>query len=898
MSSTRMRSAVVAALAVALIAIPLSASAETLKNNYGLQFAGQAQCIECHNDPDSGVFYDNTTHGKFNLEGVGGAPVPSSGNLVSIGGATVDADDVFFTLGYGTGLRETIKAFDDGEAITSSLNASPQSYLGVIAGLENFWKVEEGGENVFDKWEYPLDTDEPEFEAYCGGNCHNLGYTKGAPNSNSAGTGSASTYQGWAAPWNAPEDVLNQYDLRAMSTTDRMAGAGIQCENCHGTGIASSENYHWTTGVAINSQAAQGIGATAEEIRPLLRSDVCGQCHGSYKPASAGTNLLGYTPDKPLYQFVAQFGALSIPTEEQYLADVASYTADPTGYNASGGFSRLKYAQFWPGGINTGFMAERPNGTTYQAGMKHSYYTEWALTGHSYRSKLTSSAPDATMYQKSTTMDGLGGGGLSNATNPYRDDRCGFCHAGEVYLKRKGDPLASGISTDNASIGYLGVECASCHIVHNADTEKDGAVGMALREPFEGNITVCEDCHKERQGVMGTGATFAYDISRTGNPGAGLGAAGSHAGQGDVLHGDGMMDVASIEGAMSGVACQLCHMPSTRADFPDVGLGRYVDRSFKRYTHSMRIVEPGDTVLNPEPWQDSCSPCHAGEAAKGDELSQEELQAYIEEVQTIGEELEEEAGDAITAADARVSYVGTTTPSANKALLDRAFNNYTMAEGESSDGFHNPEYTQAGLERAIQMANSVDGEIEAVTGFIGDGAELGFVAGNLENGLEAPAADEHVALLRDGSVFGHTRTDANGNFSFTIAADETHDYTVVWERCEDPIADLTETVTVIVNKTETDLSVDTSKATAKRRTSFQVFGELEPHIAGATISLSYKKPGASSYTAWGTVTVDADGHFTKTMRPGYIGTYTVRAKFAGNMLYTSSSATAKVRIYR
>jgi len=887
MSTTRLKFAIVAALAVALIAIPLSASAETLKNNYGLQFAGQAKCIECHNDPDSGVFYDDTTHGKFNNAGIGGAP-SETGNLVSIGGATVAAEDVFFTLGYGTGLRETIKAFDDGEAITSSLNASPQSYLGVIAGLENFWKVKEGGENVFDMWEYPLDADEPEFEAYCGGNCHNLGYTKGAPNPVATNaTGSSSTYQGWAAPWNAPEDVLNQYDLRAMSETDRMAGAGIQCENCHGTGVASTENDHWGTGVMINSQSGQSISApTSEEIRPLLRSDVCGQCHGSYRTA----NFLGYTPDKPLYLFASvQIGATEIPTEASYTADVAGFEADPTGYN--GGAGRLKFRYLWPNGINSGYMFERADGSTYQAGMKHVYYTEWALTGHSYRSKLTSSSPDASMYQKSTTMNGLGGGGLSNATSAYRDSRCGYCHAGEVYLKRKGDPIASEISTDNASIGYLGVECASCHILHNAETEKDGAVGMALREPSEGNITVCEDCHKERQGVMGTGATFAYDISRTGNSGAGLGAAGSHAGQGDVLHGDGMMDVPSIQGAMSGVACQMCHMPSTRADFPDVGLERYVDRSFKRYTHSMRIVEPGDEVLDPEPWQDSCSPCHAGE-------TQAELQAYIDELQATGEELEEAAGDAITAADARVSYVGTATPSANKALLDRAFNNYTMAEGESSDGFHNPDYTQAGLERAIQMANSVGGEIEAVTGFVGAGAEMGFVAGTLEYGTEAPAADEHVALLRDGSVFGHTMTDANGNFSFTIAADATHTYTVVWERCDDPIADLTESVTVVVPKIATDLELDTSKASAKRMTYFTVSGELDPHVAGARIVLSFKRPGASSYTSWTTVTVDSDGHFARRIRVGNVGTMTFRARYAGNTQYSASSATAKIRIYR
>ena len=887
MRITRMHSLIIAALAAALLAIPMAASAGvpaagTLKNNYGLQFAGQAKCISCHS-----VGYADTTHGKFSAEGVGGAPVPESGNIVSLGGATVPADSVFVTLGYGTGLREALTTFEDGQMFvpntadpSKATTATPQSYIAVIAGLENFWTVKAGGVNVFDKWEYPNDASDPEFEAYCGGNCHNLGYTKGAPNA-AAGLSSTLTnsfvVQGWAAPWSSADTSLTQYDLRTPGT-DVMAGAGIQCENCHGTGTTAVS--HWGTGVMINTQtpARTGSKPTAAEARPLLRSDVCGQCHGTYLKS----NFLGYTPDKPLASFAAtQVGAAQLPTEEQYAADVASYTADPAGYNGGA----LKYKQLWPRGINSGFMFEKTDGSTYQTGMKHVYFTEWSLTGHSFRSKLTSSSPDASMYQKSTTQNGLGGSGLSNATADYRDPKCGFCHAGEVYLKRKGDALVSGISTAPADVGFLGVECASCHVVHNAGTAKDGAVGMGLREPEAGNISICEDCHKERNTVMGvaTGAPFAYDLSRTGAAGAGIGAAGAHAAQGTVLHGDGMVDVPKIEGFMSSVGCEKCHMPATRADFPDVGLERYADRSFKRYTHSMQIVEPGQ--YGAVAWQDSCSPCHPG-------MSQAKLKSYIEDQQTVGAQLIAETSAAIVAADARVNYTGSTVPSANKALLDRAFNNYTFAQAENSGGFHNPGYTQAGLRKAVKMANSVGGRIahiQASSSLAAGG--MGYVAGTVENGLGAMAAGESITLLRNGVAYGSATTDENGNFSFMIVGDVTRTYTAVWARCSDPIANLAAAVVVPVTnpaptKIATSLTLSISKNSAHLRSGYVLSGAISPRFAGASIVITYRRPGSRTWRTWTTVKTTASGTYSIGTRGYSLGTYTYRATFPGDATHS------------
>jgi hypothetical protein len=899
MRKTRIRSLIVAAITAAIVAIPLTAAAApvpyngTLKNNYGLVFSGQARCVSCH--PGG---YDQTTHGQFVQQGVGDVPaLPNP--IFSQGGAAVAQSDVFVTLGYGTGLRELLQKFNDGQVIvpaTSSaaaLTASPQSYLGLIAGLESFYTVQAGGQNVFLAWEYPNETPEPAHEAYCGGNCHNLGYTKGAPNANSTGQGSSSTYQGWAAPWNQALDTTQtQYDLRTMSSTGYMAGAGIQCENCHGTGVSGPFN-HWGAGVMISTQNGPNpltTSVSAADARPLMRSDVCGQCHGTSK---SGSNWLGYTPNKPLYLFAGiQIGATEIPTRAQYAADVASYTADPTNYNRTGTATtgRLTYRYLWPGGINSGFMFPLADGTTYQAGIKHVYYTEWSLSSHSFRSQLTSTSPDASMYQKSTTLNGLGGSSKGpSSPGTATASTCFKCHAGEGYAIRKNDPIAANFANTNDNMGWLGVECSSCHVVHNVATQKDGEVGMGLRTPEPGNLTFCEDCHVDRRIVQGqaiTPITFSQ-----------IGASLPHAVEGTVLHGGGMYDVPKTQGFMSNVECYKCHMPATRADFPTVGLERYADRSFKRYTHSMKIVEPGDPVLNPQPWQDSCSPCHPG-------LSQTQLQDYIDQLQSTNGTLSADASAAIVAASLRTAPVdaGATT------LINRAYTNWAFEQAEGSNGFHNPGYTQAGLHKAIKMANDVGGRF---ANFLGSSAlanhQLGFVAGTIVAGTGAGASEETVTLLIDNAVSGTTLSDPNGNFSFMIVGDgATHTYKAVWKRCGDATADITSGNAVIsspVVKLDTDLTLSINRQTAKRGVRFTLTGELHAgpsnvDVAHATIQITYKKPGSSTWATASPTTTNSDGKFTRTYDEHILGTWTFRVRFAGDSTHLASTGTHSISIIR
>ncbi len=898
---------IAAAVVIAAVAIPVVAMAApapytgTLKNNYGLQFAGQLKCLECHT-----AGYADTTHGKFAAAGIGDAPATPN-PVFGVGGINYDNTQSFVALGYGTGLREYLETFSDGETLAGS-SVTATGYIAVVGEFESFWSVKAGGENVFDKWEYGAADGYGSavgYEAYCGGNCHNLGYTKMAPNANTKGAGSATTWQGWATAWDSSVDTsLTQYDLRNVSgndthmaaTSEAMYGAGVQCENCHGTGTGAdvTAGGHWNSGVKINSTgnslSTPTFKPSAAEARPLLRADVCGQCHGSYRTS----NFLGYTPDQPLYKFASvQIGATEIPTEEQYAADVAGFEASPYTYN--GANKRLVYRYLWPGGINSGYMYDWTTGanagSTYQAGMKHVYFTEWSLSAHSARSKLTSMSPDASMFQKSTTLNGLGGGFLSNSSSAYRDSRCGICHAGEVYLKdRKHDPMAANFSGNNADVGYLGVECASCHVVHNAETETDGAVGMGIRTPEPGNISICEDCHKERYRTMGDPITPMVFSSITGRT--------AHSAQGTVLHGQGMYDVPSMTGFMSNVGCEKCHMPTTRADFPNVGLTRYEDRSFKRYSHAMKIVEPGQ--FGSKPWQDSCSPCHPG-------LSQDELTSYIEDLQAVGEELTAEASAAIVAAAPR-------TDGAKATLLNRAWTNYAFAGGESSGGFHNPTYTQAGLKKAVQLADSVGGSFALVTGSSSVSlGNLAFVSGKVADG-DTTGADGATLQLLDGAVVvGTTSADANGNFAFTLAPTATKSYRVKWARCGDAAADLysgfvTVTVTgVVVPPT----GLPSSITIATNRTSVTT-GQIAwlsglatptPGMVGKNMHVDVKKPGKTywSYSSNRTIYANTSGAaawmYKYLFKAGMAkGTYQFKAVYDGPTFDPSVSGIVSVTL--
>jgi hypothetical protein len=349
-----------------------------------------------------------------------------------------------------------------------------------------------------------------------------------------------------------------------------------------------------------------------------------------------------------------------------------------------------------------------------------------------------------------------------------------------------------------------------------------------------------------------------------------------------------MFDVPKIEGFMSNVGCEKCHMPATRADFADVGLERYADRSYKRYSHAMRIVEPGQFAS--QPWQDSCSPCHPG-------LGQDELTTYIEDLQDTGAELLAETSAAILAADARIDYTGSATPSANKALLDRAFTNYSFANGEGSGGFHNPGYTQAGLRRAVQMADSVSGHFAHVqtSSSLAFGG-LGFVAGAVENGRGAVAAGEDITLIRDGVAYGFTKSDANGNFAFTIAGDGAHTYKVVWERCGDPIADLASAQAYVpVVKRPSSTSLSRSVSSMRRGGTVILSGTVAPSASGQSIRIQYRRTTTAGWRTLRTITLDGANNYRYGFSTRTTGYWYFRTVYSGSPT-TKASTSRTVRV--
>jgi hypothetical protein len=369
------------ALVASLVLVPSVAfAAGLLTNEWGQSFFGSGAttperdgCIQCHfKDPVfGGTDYNATSHGQFAKIGTvepGTAMYPAG---LAAKGETVNGVD--FTLGAGTGLREYL--------IFGNL-ANSAGAVFTVPALE--WDPSEPT-----LWEIDGTTG-IEWEAYGCNQCHQLGATKVGvkPPISGATTG---TVNSWATEAGADLGNVASY----------VPGLGIQCERCHGTGVASATGAHYSTGVQV---VGYNNPANVSSEKPalakvasgsILKSEVCGQCHGSFK---SGGNIAGYTPDRNINAFVPNpYTLADVPT-------VASFTANPGAY------------KFFPSGQNKG--------------NKHVYYTEWELSGHSVRGFYSATATDAaglaltTPYQRSgaSHYDSKAAGRLY----------CNRCHTGRV----------------------------------------------------------------------------------------------------------------------------------------------------------------------------------------------------------------------------------------------------------------------------------------------------------------------------------------------------------------------------------------------------------------------------------------------------------------------------------
>ncbi|MEN6429616.1 MAG: carboxypeptidase-like regulatory domain-containing protein, partial [Coriobacteriales bacterium] len=584
-----------------------------------------------------------------------------------------------------------------------------------------------------------------EFETYGCGNCHHLGWVaqgKKPTVGNFVSTSTTPTTNHWVADPASTAAPAEKYQ----------AGASIQCEVCHGTGTPAGTVGNHFGSFTSNVKILKGA--------ELLDSGVCGQCHGR----AEGGSTVGYTPDQNLLQFIDAWDKEDVPTEATWNG----------GINAATG----KAWAFFPNGANRN--------------QKHSYYNEWALSGHAYRGAYMNDRenPRVTPYMANHT-------GHYNALTNGGTQACAKCHTGEGYTVRKGLTLMEDYDLATEPTGMYGQECVTCHIPHGADTAEGEAVGMAVREPEKTpsqlgvvNTSICEDCHNWELDVEEH--EFDATPSKVATPSALTGRGGSfmnHATR-EVYNGVGMFDVEQAGKFMPGVKCEECHMPATKSDFPSsTGLPRYEDRSWKRYSHSMHIMEPGSAAeWGLAAWGDSCSPCHAGQ-------TQEELQGFIEKWQGDAAAAATTAKAAYDAAWARSSIVGTSSalgyileePGANE-LLARAGWNYQAYNSEGSMGAHNPDYIVAGLEAATKMAKSVGGYFDYVATGAAT-ADLDYVVGSVKNGDDSPAAGAKISYTINGTDTYTVIADANGNFSFLYDALDSVT-SVKWLRCADPVADI------------------------------------------------------------------------------------------------------------
>ena len=135
-------------------------------------------------------------------------------------------------------------------------------------------------------------------ESYSCQRCHMLGSTVPGtgvvPNPAASVDPSTSTARQWAR---LESDTV---EGAVSDASVSMAGLGIQCEQCHGTGQADAVDGHANTGVVVSSG-----------LETLGNSQVCGQCHGSYTNQPGTMGIYGYTTNLAMRDFVDVNGVSS-----------------------------------------------------------------------------------------------------------------------------------------------------------------------------------------------------------------------------------------------------------------------------------------------------------------------------------------------------------------------------------------------------------------------------------------------------------------------------------------------------------------------------------------------------------------------------------------------------------
>ena len=137
-------------------------------------------------------------------------------------------------------------------------------------------------------------------ESYSCYRCHQLGSTEPAadgqvvPNPAATNPAAPDTAKQWARD---PAYSVADFMSDPAASYD---GLGIQCENCHGTGVEDATGH--------------GGGGTqiVTNLETLGQSQVCGQCHGSYSTVAGTLGIIGYTVNLPCGTSPTSTAALAV----------------------------------------------------------------------------------------------------------------------------------------------------------------------------------------------------------------------------------------------------------------------------------------------------------------------------------------------------------------------------------------------------------------------------------------------------------------------------------------------------------------------------------------------------------------------------------------------------------
>ncbi len=308
-----MTKAAAAALALALLSLPATASAYTT-DAWGRSYSGQDACAACHNGiaASDRSSYLNTVHSNMvkDVRSDPSALVPVSTSTVQwpspgfgLTGLRFGASNVYLITGGGP-VKEYVGV--PGESLPAQspvatvplASGSPSDDLTIFDGA-NY----NAGEAA---WELEGPTGTRAYIQGCGG-CHNLGVTR---------PGSATT-------------TLANGAVMSPSTPTRITGLSIQCEVCHGTGsVTTKHNSLYPAVLAWESSSAAPSR--------LLSAEVCGQCHadGQAKETNYGgsrkfSSPNGYSADETLSAYMTHTSL--VPSEAAYLANPSGYKFFPNG---------------------------------------------------------------------------------------------------------------------------------------------------------------------------------------------------------------------------------------------------------------------------------------------------------------------------------------------------------------------------------------------------------------------------------------------------------------------------------------------------------------------------------------------------------------------------------------